>query len=92
MEPMMFNIAAEDDFKYLVVTAEPGSIQATSDFLKKSWKEIAPDDPYRGFFRMRFLKNMFKSNRSNNKICILFPVVALFAFPAWAFTDLLLTT
>jgi len=51
MEPMMFNIAAEDDFKYLVVTAEPGSIQATSDFLKKSWKEIAPDDPYRGFFQ-----------------------------------------
>lgn len=51
MDPVVFNITTEDNFRYLVLKAEAGSIHTISEYLKNSWKEIAPDDPYRGFMQ-----------------------------------------
>lgn len=77
VDPVVFNIAKEDDFRYLVVKVEAGTINATVDFLKKSWKEIAPDDPYRGFMQDEVFERFFQANRSNNKILYFVSGVAL---------------
>jgi putative ABC transport system permease protein len=66
VDPVMFTVVDEKDFNYLVVKASPGRIGAVYDFLEQTWKQAAPDDPWRGFLQDDVFKNFFNSNRANN--------------------------
>jgi len=77
IEPVMIHIGPEEKFRYLVVKAEAGSVNKVSDFIKKSWSSVAPDDPYEGFFQDEVFQQFFNSNRSNNKIMYFLSAVAL---------------
>jgi len=68
VDPVMFTVVGESHFNYLVVKAEAGSVGAVYDFLQQSWKEAAPDDPWRGFLQDDVFKNFFDSNRANNTV------------------------
>jgi ABC-type antimicrobial peptide transport system permease subunit len=77
IDPVMIHIGSEDRYKYLVVKAAAGSAVEVSDFLKKSWKSVAPDDPYEGSFQDEVFQQFFDSNRSNDKIMYFLSAVAL---------------
>ena len=77
IDPVMIHIGPEDRYKYLVVKAAAGSAVEVSDFLKKSWKSVAPDDPYEGSFQDEVFQQFFDSNRSNDKIMYFLSAVAL---------------
>ena len=77
IDPVMIHIGSEDKYKYLVVKAAAGSAVEVSDFLKKSWKSVAPDDPYEGSFQDEVFQQFFNSNRSNDKIMYFLSAVAL---------------
>ena len=77
IEPTMIHIGAEEKYKYLVVKAAAGSAVEVLDFLKKSWKSVAPDDPYEGAFQDDVFEQFFNSNRSNDKIMYFLSAVAL---------------
>lgn len=66
VDPVMFSIAAADDFKYLVVKTAPGRTNVVFDFLQTEWKRVAPDDPWRGFLQDDVFKGFFDSNHANN--------------------------
>jgi len=77
VEPAMIHIGPEESYKYLVVKAASGSVVEVSDFLKKSWRTVAPDDPYEGHFQDEVFQQFFDSNRSNDKIMYFLSAVAL---------------
>jgi putative ABC transport system permease protein len=77
VDPMMIHIGPEEKYRYLVVKAAAGSAVEVSDFIKKSWKSVAPDDPYEGAFQDEVFEQFFNSNRSNDKIMYFLSAVAL---------------
>jgi len=77
VEPTMIHIGSEENYKYLIVKAAAGTVVEVSDFLKKSWRAVAPDDPYDGHFQDDVFQQFFDSNRSNNKIMYFLSAVAL---------------
>lgn len=66
VEPVMFSIVPEEQFKYLVVKTAAGRTNIVFDFLKTEWKGVAPDDPWRGFLQDDVFKSFFDSNHANN--------------------------
>jgi putative ABC transport system permease protein len=77
IDPMIIHIGPEESYKYVVVKAAGGSAVEVSDFIKKAWKSVAPDDPYEGAFQNEVFEQFFNSNRSNNKIMYFLSAVAL---------------
>ncbi|MBX2960905.1 MAG: ABC transporter permease [Cyclobacteriaceae bacterium] len=77
VKPAMFTITSKDDFKFLVVKVEAGSVLSTQEELKKAWKEVAPDDPYFGFLQSEVFDNFLNSNRANNKVIYFISAVAV---------------
>lgn len=77
VEPTMIHISPQDKYKYIVVKAAAGSVVEVSDFLKRSWQKVAPDDPYDGHFQDEVFQQFFNSNRSNDKIMYFLSSVAL---------------
>jgi putative ABC transport system permease protein len=77
VKPAMFSITSPENFRYLVVKAEAGSVHTTQEQLKKAWREIAPDDPYQGFLQSEVFDNFLNSNRANNKVIYFISAVAV---------------
>jgi hypothetical protein len=68
MEPVMFSIAPEENFRFISVRTEVGKEKQTEAFLKTTWKEIAPDDPYDGFFQDEVFYDFHRDNDANTMI------------------------
>lgn len=77
MEPVMFSITPEENYKFISVKSEPGSEKKTEAFLKATWKEIAPDDPYAGFFQDEVFYDFHRDNDANTMILVFVSSVAL---------------
>ena len=63
--PVMFTVGSEEDFRYLSLKTTPGKIATTEAYLKESWKEIAPDDPYEGFLQDTVFEDFHRDNNAN---------------------------
>jgi putative ABC transport system permease protein len=63
--PVMFTICREDDFRFLSLRINQGSLIETEAFLKTTWKEIAPDDPYEGFLQNSVFEDFNNDNNAN---------------------------
>jgi putative ABC transport system permease protein len=77
VDPVLFTVVGEERFNYLVVKASAGRVNYVYDFLQQSWKDVAPDDPWRGFMQDDVFKNFFDSNRANNAVGYFISGVAL---------------
>jgi len=63
--PVMFTISNEDDFRFLALNINEGSLQEAEVAVKQLWKEIAPDDPYEGFAQDTVFEDFHNDNNSN---------------------------
>lgn len=77
VKPVMFTNTPQENFRYLIVKAEAGTVQATHEDLKKAWAAVSPDDPYLGFIQNEVFDNFLNSNRSNNKVIYFISGVAV---------------
>jgi ABC-type antimicrobial peptide transport system permease subunit len=77
MEPAMFSITPEENFMFVSVKTEPGEEKQAEAFLKTTWKEIAPDDPFTGFFQDDVMYNFHRDNDANTLITSFVSGVAL---------------
>jgi ABC-type antimicrobial peptide transport system permease subunit len=66
IKPVMFTMAPQDNFKYIVVKTAAGRANVVFDFLQSEWHNVAPDDPWRGFLQDDVFRNFFESNKANN--------------------------
>lgn len=51
MEPAIFKIAKEEDYRYLSFRVEPGSEKEVHDSLKTAWAELYPEIPFQGGYQ-----------------------------------------
>jgi ABC-type antimicrobial peptide transport system permease subunit len=66
VKPVMLSIVPEENFKYLIVKTAAGRSNVVLNFLQSEWKNVAPDDPWRGFLQDDVFKSFFDSNHANN--------------------------
>ena len=52
----------------MVIKAEAGHVMEIENFIKQSWKEVAPEDPYNGFLQSNAFASFIQRNKSNNKV------------------------
>lgn len=77
IEPMVFLVAPEEKFRYLIAKAEPGQVEAISESARADWKLSFPDDPYAGFQQYEVFESMFRGNRQTNKVFYFISAIAL---------------
>jgi putative ABC transport system permease protein len=75
--PVIFRVAPEDDFRFLSVRVAPGKQIEAESFLKATWKEVAPDDPYKGFFQDSVFADFETDNNANIKLLSFFSTMAV---------------
>ncbi|MEZ4945326.1 MAG: ABC transporter permease [Cyclobacteriaceae bacterium] len=68
VDPVMFLITPEENLRYLALKVEAGSLIATEDYLKNLWKQVAPDDPYAGYYQDAVFEGFHRDNNSNMKL------------------------
>ncbi len=66
--PAIFTVVPEDKLRFLSVRASAGTTTQTEAYLKASWKEIAPDDPYEGFLQDSVFEDFHRDNNANVKL------------------------
>ncbi|MEQ9591965.1 MAG: ABC transporter permease [Cyclobacteriaceae bacterium] len=77
VDPVMFTIAPEENFKYLAMKVRAGSMLATETKLKELWKDVAPDDPYTGYFQDEVFAGFHRDNTSNVTLLAFISVVTI---------------
>ncbi|MEK6783799.1 MAG: ABC transporter permease [Bacteroidota bacterium] len=77
IEPVMFSSTPEENYRFISVKTEEGKEKQTEAFLKTTWKEIAPDDPYTGFFQDEVFYDFHRDNDANTMILSFVSGVAL---------------
>jgi ABC-type antimicrobial peptide transport system permease subunit len=78
IEPTLFHIVPEEKFRYVVTRAVPGSAGEVKDITLETWKKIAPDDPYKGFYQSESFDQFYNSNHGNNKVLYVIAGAAVF--------------
>jgi ABC-type antimicrobial peptide transport system permease subunit len=66
--PVMFTIAPETEFRYLVVKSVDQRASEIIGFLRSAWHDIAPDDPFDGFLQDDVFHRFYRDNTSNIKV------------------------
>ena len=77
VDPVVFLITPEENLKYLAVKVEAGSLTDTEDYLKSIWKQVAPDDPYTGYFQDAVFEGFHRDNNSNMKLLVFVSIVTI---------------
>ncbi|MBX2912467.1 MAG: ABC transporter permease [Cyclobacteriaceae bacterium] len=77
IDPVVFLIAPKEDYKFFVAKARPGTLAQTEQFLQASWKSVAPDDPYEGYFQDSVFDNFYNDNNGNIKVLVFISGVAV---------------
>ncbi len=63
--PTSFRLTPEEEFAYAVIKAAPGKVMEVDEYMKQSWIEIAPNDPYDRLFQNDVFLRFFEENQSN---------------------------
>ncbi len=66
--PALFTITDEDKFRFLAVKTGRDNFFTSEDELKKTWHEVAPDDPYLGYRQDSVFDSFNNDNNSNIKL------------------------
>lgn len=77
IDPVIFRMSKAEDYNYLAVTTEAGTVLKTAEYLEKTWKAMFPDSPYSGFFQDEVFAFSMRMAESVRKLFIFIAVVAL---------------
>lgn len=77
LRPVMFTLAPEKDFKFLSFQVNAGTTTAVEQEMRELWKEIGPDDPYRGIIQDDVFFNYFRNTRNDMSIISSVAVITL---------------
>lgn len=77
IRPAMFTIASEQDFRYLSMKVPDGSARRVEKEMQAMWKEIGPDDPYRGRTQDDMFQHFNRNNQNDMSIIISVTVITL---------------
>jgi len=76
IEPTLFRLCDKEKFKFISIRAKAGTLVQTAEYLKGTWKTMAPDEPYKGFFQDEIWSRYF---REIDSIILLVSFLALVA-------------
>jgi putative ABC transport system permease protein len=68
IRPMMFWLAPEKDFRFLAMKVQGSEAQEVESEIRTWWKDIGPDDPYRGILQDDVFSNFKRNSRSDMNI------------------------
>jgi ABC-type antimicrobial peptide transport system permease subunit len=68
IRPALFTLTSEKDFRYLAMKVQQGNALGIEQELRTLWKEIGPDDPYRGILQDDVFYNFNRNNRNDTNI------------------------
>ena len=77
IRPALFTLAPERDFRYLAMKVQQGNAKGVEQEMRSLWKEIGPDDPYRGILQDDVFYNFNKNNRNDTSIIVSVAVITL---------------
>ncbi len=66
--PVMFTLAPEKEFRYLAIHVSDDQVKNMESEVRTWWKEIGPDDPYRGIVQTDVFYNFLKNNKNDMRI------------------------
>ncbi len=72
----VFRLVEPEAFRYLTARIRPQNLSTTADFLHDTWRNIAPDVPYQGFFQDKVMAEAISVSES---IKTMFLYIALLA-------------
>ena len=75
--PVVISIAPESEFKFLTIKVAAGAITETNNWLRESWKTIAPDDPYEGRIQDSVFSDWSRNNETEVRLMIFISAMAL---------------
>lgn len=78
IDPTMFRLQPDEAaFRYLSVRAGAGKVIETADHLKATWKQLFPDDEYRGFIQSDTFEDFYREIDGIKTFFIAIAVIAL---------------
>ncbi len=77
VDPVMFLIGTEEEFNYLVIKIRSGSLMEADNELKTAWQQVAPDDPYRGYFQDKVFEGFQNDNNANVKLLVVISFITI---------------
>jgi ABC-type antimicrobial peptide transport system permease subunit len=77
ISPVMIYLAPERDFKFLSLRVAGGKVKEVESEIRSWWKEIGPDDPYRGILQNDVFQNFNRNTRNDLQIISSVAVVTL---------------
>jgi ABC-type antimicrobial peptide transport system permease subunit len=75
--PAVITITPENTFRVLAVKAEAGQVGTVHEFIKKAWKEVAPEDHYNGYLQSEVFDSFLRGNRANNKVLYFISAISI---------------
>ncbi len=77
LDPVFFTLTEEENFNYASVKIAPGKLSEVDQYLRESWNEVAPNDPYDRLFQSDVFARFFDINKSNIIIIIFISAFAI---------------
>jgi hypothetical protein len=77
IEPVMFRLGSEKDFRYLIVEAAAGKTAPVAELVKTTWKALIPDLPYEGFSQKLILDELLAMSNAASRLFAAIAMIAL---------------
>jgi putative ABC transport system permease protein len=77
MDPVVFTLANQDDFKFMILRAQSGKLMAAEEELKAIWKKVAPDEPSAVSFQSSVFDAYVRNSNANNNIMVFVAAVSV---------------
>lgn len=77
IRPALFSLAPEKDFRFLSMKAQEGTTVRVEQEMRELWKEIGPDDPYRGLIQDDVFYNFYRNTGNDMGIIVSVAVITL---------------
>ncbi|MEM6812884.1 MAG: ABC transporter permease [Bacteroidota bacterium] len=75
--PVMFKGLEDENVHYLTVRTRPNQMASVEQFIRTTWQEIAPNDPFDRIFQEDVFDEFYQENRSNILIILLITGIAI---------------
>ncbi|MBI9055738.1 MAG: FtsX-like permease family protein [Bacteroidales bacterium] len=78
IEPLIFRLSQEEDYRNIAVKSSDKNIEAVNDFLKSEWAELVPNYPYEGRYQEELLEEAKQVNKNIKVMFVFLAICALF--------------